>query len=68
MNLKIYRLKNNVFCKEQCCICGKWFDADSYTIYECLFGYVCFYCIGRIKNQNEELKKKGKVEGRKIVK
>lgn len=64
MNLKIYKLKNNVFCKEKCCLCNKYFDADSPILYGCLFGYICIYCIERIK-RNEEIIFN---EGRKLIK
>lgn len=60
-NLKINNLKNNVFCKERCCLCHKYFNADKDFIYECLFGYICFYCIENIKrNQNKERIHKGR--------
>lgn len=53
-NLKIHEEHNNCFCKELCCLCNNVFDADSYTIWECIFGYVCFDCIKKIKEHGSK--------------
>ena len=56
MDLKIKKFKNNCFCEEKCCLCRNWFDAGDY-IYECLFGYVCYGCINKIKKKENGQKR-----------
>lgn len=56
--IEVLEVPNNVFCKEECILCRRFFDADLTLFYLASFGYICPECFGSltfIENENNKI-------------